>query len=79
MDIRGKISEIDAKKKFHLIEDHWHDVDDPQQVKDPQVPTKKGLFKIFFGLELSVCGGRNRRAGAGGIIIAADSRYCISE
>ena len=72
MDIRGKINEIDAKKKFHLIEDHWHDVD------DPQVPTKKGIFKIFFGIELSLCGGRNRRAGAGGIIIAADSRYSIS-
>jgi hypothetical protein len=53
-------------------------VDDPQQVKDPQVPTKKGIFKIFFGIELSLCGGRNRRAGAGGIIIAADSRYSIS-
>lgn len=75
MDIRGKISQIDAQKKFHLIEDHWPKVDDPHP--DVKPPGKKTLLKLFFGLELGRSG---RSARAGGITIAADSRYsCSSE
>lgn len=77
MDIRGKINQIDAQKKFHLIEDHWPKVDDPHP--DVKPPSKKTLLKLFFGLELGRSG-RSARASAGGIIIAADSRYsCSSE
>ena len=79
MDIRGKISQIDAQKRFHIIE-HWPNVttDDPHPPKDKDDP-KKILLKLFFGLEL-VQGRRGRGAiGAGGIIIAADSRYNSSE
>lgn len=78
MDIRGKIGQIDAQKRFHLIE-HWPtQTDDPHPPKDKDDP-KKILLKLFFGLEL-VQGRRGRGAiGAGGIIIAADNRYNYSE
>jgi len=78
MDIRGKINNIDAQKRFHLIEDHRpDDVGDVHPVKDLKVPTKKVLLKLFFGLELCSKGGRGNKSGlkAGGIIIAADRRY----
>jgi hypothetical protein len=82
MDIRGKINKIDAQKRFHLIEDHRDDdVSDPHPVKDVNVPTQKGLLKLFFGLELCSKRGRGRQgvgANAGGIVIAADSRYAES-
>ncbi len=62
MDIRGKISQIDAKKKFHLIEDHRKYLDvDPHPSKDPKLPSKLRLFKLFFGLEVG-CG---KRVGCG--------------
>jgi hypothetical protein len=80
MDIRGKINNIDAQKRFHLIEDHRpDDVSDSHPVNDLNVPTQKVLLKLFFGLEL--CGKRGRgkrgRSGviAGGIVIASDARY----
>lgn len=82
MDIRGKISQIDAQKKFHLIEDHWpRDDHDPHPKQDDKISPKKALFKLFFGLELVQCRRRGRQgaANAGGIIIAADSRYNCSE
>ncbi len=79
MDIRGKINQIDAQKKFHLIEDHWPHPD-PNPNPDVKVPSKKSLFKLFFGLEVVQCrakGGR-RANNAGGIIISSDSRYSYS-
>lgn len=80
MDIRGKITKIDAQKQFHLIENHPKDMDDPHPVKDTKLPnSNKNLFKLFFGLELIKCGRGGRwRGAAGGIIIAADSRYSYS-
>lgn len=82
MDIRGKVTQIDAQKRFHLIEDHW-----PRPQQDPHPDSqdqssKKSLYKLFFGLELADGKGKRgiRAAGAGGIIIAANSRYnCCEE
>jgi hypothetical protein len=75
MDIRGKISEIDAKKKFHLIEDHINKVDPtPLDPKVP-VPYRVNLFKLFFGLEVG-CG---RGCGANGASIAGGYYYSFDE
>jgi hypothetical protein len=79
MDIRGKINEIDAQKKFHLIEDHWPKPDDPPHPSKDDKLSKKSLLQLFFGLEVIQCGRRGGRAAAGGIIIAADSRYNCSD
>jgi len=76
MDIRGKISKIDAQKRFHLIEDHRKDDVDDSHLIDSKL-SKKSLLKIFFGLEVARCDRKGRCGGAsaGGITIAADSRY----
>lgn len=64
MDIRGKITEIDAKKKFHLIENHGKVVvEEPHPHPDPKVPSKATLLKLFFGLEVG-CGRKARCGGA---------------
>ena len=71
LDIRGKITEIDAKKKFHLIEDHRKDVIHDHPVSDPpKVPTKTDLLKLFFGLEVG-CG----KGGRCGAAYAANNNY----
>lgn len=74
MDIRGKITMIDAEKRFHLIEDHLRDdVNNLPLSKDYDVPNQKGLLKLFFGFELTK---RNKGDGAraGRIAIAKDLR-----
>jgi hypothetical protein len=72
LDIRGKVTDIDAKKKFHLIEDHRiRIVDDrPPVVPEPPVPSKTALLKLFFGLEVG-CG----RKRGGCAIGAAGGAY----
>lgn len=71
LDIRGKVTEIDAKKTFHLIEDHKKGIiDDYPDIHDPRVPTKTTLLKLFFGLEVG-CGKRGR-CGAGGAAYVAN-------
>ena len=71
LDIRGKVTEIDAKKTFHLIEDHKKVIiDDYPDIHDPKVPTKTTLLKLFFGLEVGC--GRRGRCGAGGAAYAAN-------
>ena len=76
MDIRGKINEIDAKKKFHLIEEHRRDPDDDPHphpsVLDVKVSKKNSsLLKLFFGLEVG-CG---RRCGTTTAGISAYNYY----
>ena len=68
LDIRGKVTEIDAKKKFHLIENHRKDIDDHPDIPDPKVPTKTTLLKLFFGLEVGCV--KRGRCGAGGTACA---------
>lgn len=81
MDIRGKVSEIDAKKKFHLIEDHAkaHLAPDDPLPQEPRLPSKVNLLKLFFGLEVG-CG---RRGGVGNVNNAAsyiaNSYYSMEE
>ena len=73
LDIRGKVTEIDAKKKFHLIQDHRKVIDDdhPPVSDPPKVLTKTDLFKLFFGLEVG-CGKRDR---CGAAYAAANNNY----
>lgn len=80
MDIRGKVSQIDAKKKFHLIEDHINLLPDDPQKQDPRVPQKVDLFKLFFGLELG-CGRRGKCGGnaSSASTIASDYYGSIDE
>lgn len=66
MDIRGKISKIDAEKKFHLIEDH--NISDPDPMPDcceekNEKTEEETLKKLFFGLELSRAGGASLKRG----------------
>jgi hypothetical protein len=81
MDIRGKVSEIDAKKKFHLIEDHIniHLGPDNPLPKEPRIPNSVNFLKLFFGLEV----GSGRR-GCGSAddatsYIANNNYYCMEE
>ena len=80
LDIRGKITEIDAKKKFHLIEDHRKGVDDGHPPGVPvavKTPTKATLLKLFFGLVVG-CGRKGKgicRGGAVAAVGAGSNRY----
>lgn len=73
MDIRGKISKIDAEKRFHLIEDHLKDDTDDRSTNDYNSPDQKVLTKLFFGFELAK-GGNSCVARAGCIPIVGNSR-----
>ena len=81
MDIRGKVSAIDAKKKFHLIEDHVNlhlGPDDPLP-QEPRMPNKVNLLKLFFGLEVG-CGRRGSgNADDAASYIANNSFYSMEE
>lgn len=71
LDIRGKITEIDAKKKFHLIQDHRGIHDDSPPIPGISIipTTKTTLLKLFFGLEVG-CGRRRSVYAAGGAYAA---------
>ena len=80
MDIRGKITDIDAQKKFHLIEDLHKDLVDNLPVYPVKI-SKKSLKKLFFGVELVECRGRRclGAGGARGIILGSLNKFEESE
>ncbi|CAM6001190.1 unnamed protein product [Sphagnum balticum] len=75
MDIRGKINQIDAQKRFHLIENHKSDIIDDQPQTRPVLTPKQTLNKLFFGLEIAMAGRRGRMNIGGVSPISVDNKY----